>query len=325
MTDSSPVLAVVAPWLLEAAAVAGRAPALETLFWRGRRRKHLPESASRLYWHLFDRTPVDGDLPVGALCRYADTGEAFEGCWLKADPVHLVADRDRVMLTGTVTGLEFREIQSLVKSFNDLFGEDGWQLEAGTDGLRMRTPLSCAANTTPVDEVVGRDIHPLLPDGPDRLEWHRFLTELQMLLHGSPINEERDASGCVPVNSLWPWGAGELPRSVASPWGSVHTRDGFVTGLTRRGGGSVEAVPDSFDRLPNFGHRLLALPAPNSEGWELSMSFWEEQWFLPLVKAVRAQRLGRLLLYPGNGWEVTITSGRLRRFWRRPRPLKGAV
>ncbi|WP_303907061.1 hypothetical protein [Thiohalomonas denitrificans] len=317
-------LAIAAPWLLETAAATDRAPALEILFWRGDRRNHLPRSESRLYWHLFDRAPLDGDLPVGALCRYADIGEAFEGCWLKADPVHLVADRDRVMLTGTVTDLEPHEIQSLVKAFNDLFGEDGCELEAGAAGLRLRTPLSCAANTTPLDEAIGRDIHPLLPDGPDRLEWHRFLTELQMLLHGSPINETREASGRLPVNSLWLWGAGELPPFVASPWGSVYTQDGLVAGLTRRSGGSSDAVPDSLAELEVFGNQLLVLPAPNTEGRELSISSLEEQWFLPLERALRTERLGRLLLYPGNGWEVSITSGRLRRFWRRCRPLKEA-
>ena len=316
-------LAIAAPWLLKAAAAADRAPALETLFWRGNRRKYLPESESRLYWQLFNRAPIEGDLPVGALCRYADLGETFEGCWLKADPVHLVADRDRVMLTGAVTDLEPPEIQSLVKAFNDLFCEDGWQLEAGDAGLRLRTPLSCTVRTTPLDEAIG-DIHSLLPDGPDRMKWHRFLTELQMLLYGSPLNHEREASGRVPVNSLWPWGAGEIPPIVPSPWGSVHTQDGFVAGLVRRGGGASETVPDSFDALPASDDRLLVLPVPAAETREILMSSLEEQWFLPLEKALRAHRLGRLLLYPGNGWEVIITSGLLHRFWRRRRPLKEA-
>ncbi len=324
MTSNVPELAIAAPWLLEAAAAADRAPALETLFWRGSRRQHLPQSASDLFWQLFNRAPIDGDLPVGALCRYADRGELFEGCWLKADPVYLVADRDRVILTGPVEDFEPGEAQSLVDEFNRLFDSDGWQMEAGEAGLRLRTPLSCTAETTALESAIGRDIHPLLPGGRDRLEWHRFLTELQMLLHGSPINAAREAIGRVPVNSLWPWGAGELPAVVPSPWSVVHTQDGFVIGLSRRGGGVTKPVPDRFDALPTSGSRLLVLPAPAVEPAENMMASLEERWFLPLEAALRRRELSQLLLYPGNGWEVRVTPAHLRRFWRRRRPLKEA-
>ncbi|MFN3629573.1 MAG: hypothetical protein ACK4XK_05860 [Casimicrobiaceae bacterium] len=59
--------------------------------------------------------------------------------------------------------------------------------------------------------LAGEPIRALLPRGRDARRVERWMNELQMLLHGHPVNRARVARGALPVNGVWLWGFDGLP------------------------------------------------------------------------------------------------------------------
>src|SRR5262245_29700570 len=96
-----------------------RLPAAETLIAKGRRRTVPFESAEA--W-LCERFGVarQRDWPVAPYALLGDGGAPGDDYWLRADPVHLVVDRDRLVLAGSAR-LSREEAESLVEPLNAHF------------------------------------------------------------------------------------------------------------------------------------------------------------------------------------------------------------
>jgi hypothetical protein len=258
-------------------------------------------AAQGLYAWLGEAFGVD-PLPAGAL----SAGEA--GFWLRADPVHLSVMRDRLVLV-PVTGLARAEAEALVDALNRHF--------AGTHEFRVAQPDCWVLRTAPapldtlsVSDMAGRDIDPQLPGG----KWPALLNEIQMALHEHPVNEARE----LPVNSVWLWGAGELPARATGPWRSVTAEDPVALGLARLAGiarrAPARSAEDWLDAMPQDGRHLVLLEAEHT--------LLEEFWFAPLLAALKAGRVGMLSLHaPEAGLSFEIARGDLRRFWRRARTV----
>lgn len=284
--------------LFAAAEPGRRLPALELLLARGR--PHAAEAQSHVAW-LGEAFGVE-PLPAGALTAGA------EGFWVRADPVHLQLMRDGMVLV-PVAGLQQAEADALVATLNHQFAgrhefraphPDAWAMRAEPAALEARSP----------QELAGMDIDPHLPGAP----WTALLNEIQMALHEHPVNEARE----LPVNSVWLWGGGTLPRSIAGPWRSVSAADPLTLGLARAAGIATRAPARSADAwladLPGEGRHLTVL-----EGTAAAL---EEAWFAPLLAALRSDRIGMVTLHlPDAGAAVETTRADLRRFWRRPRAL----
>ena len=286
--------------LFGAAEPGRRLPALELLVARGRSREADARSLPAWLAEVFDIEP----LPAGALTAGA------EGFWVRADPVHLQLMRDSMVLV-PVTGLQQAEADALVATLNRQFAgrhefraphPQAWAMRAEPAALEARPP----------QELAGMDIDPRLPGAP----WTALLSEIQMALHEHPVNEARE----LPVNSVWLWGAGTLPRSASGPWRSVSASEPLTLGLARAAGIATRAPARSADAwlvdLPGEGRHLAVL-----EGAAAAL---EEDWFAPLLAALRSGRVGMVTLHlPDAGATVETTRGDLRRFWRRPRALGG--
>ena len=241
-------------------------------------------------------------LPAGALT-------AFEaGFWLRADPVHLRVAGDRLVLA-PAGGLARAEAQALVEALNRHFGGTHEFRVARPDAWVLRT-APAALDTLSAAEMAGRDIDPQLPGG----RWPALLNEIQMVLHAHPVNEARE----LPVNSVWLWGAGELPAKAEGPWRSVTADEPVAAGLARIAGIAHRALPrsapDWLDGLPADGRHLVLLEATHAE--------LEARWCAPLLAALKAGRLGMLSLHaPEAGLSFEVARGDLRRFWRRARAV----
>lgn len=288
---------LIVPALL-AAPQAARLPALELLRARGRARGAEVQGYASWLGAAFGVEP----LPAGALTAFA------EGFWLRADPVHLRLLRDSMVLV-PVTGLRPAEAEQLVATLNRHF--------AGTHEFRSPHPdfwvvrtAPAALAVLPTQEVAGQHIAEYLPGAP----WAALMNEIQMALHEHPVNEARELA----VNSVWLWGAGELPQSAAGPWRSVSAAEPLALGLARVAGIRQRALPRTaaawFAEMPEDGRHLVVL--------EGDAEALEADWFAPLLEALKSGRLGMVsLLVPDAGLAVEATRSDLRRFWRRPRAL----
>lgn len=316
---------LVVPALFQADAAA---PAQELLLARGRRRDGKGGTLEDWLGDAFDI--AERPLPAGALTAHAFGQDAGTANWLRADPVHLRADRDRLLLIPSA-GFELSadEAQQLCAALGAHFSQqftlhaftpDRWGLRSiAAMDLRTRAPL----------DIAGRDVDAELPDK----RFHALLNEIQMALYQHPVNTAREARGAPVINSVWPWGAGKLPDAVQAPWQSVSADDPVALGLARlaglrhrpTGGGAAPWL----ERAPADGRHLVVLDmlraaAALGDGEALAhrLRLLEERWFAPLLAALRAGRIGMLTTHvPEAGASFETVRGDLRRFWRRARPL----
>ncbi len=316
---------LVVPALFRSGAAA---PALELLLARGRRVAARASSLEDWYCDAFGL--AERPLPAGALSALACGQDPGTATWLRADPVHLRADRDRLLLIPSA-GFELSpdEALQLCTELNRHFAgqftlhpvtPERWVLQAAT-----AMPLA----TRPPMEIAGLDVDAELPEK----RWHALLNEIQMALYQHPVNTGRDARGATVINSLWPWGAGPLPASAAGPWQSVSAADPVALGLARLAGmrhrPAGSSATEWLERAPEDGRHLVVLEdlrgaAALGDGSALAqqLQVLDQAWFAPLLAALRSGRIGMLTTHvPEAGALFETLRGDLRRFWRRPRSL----
>ena len=162
-------------------------------------------------WALAAGLPGDdGRLPLAAVAAAGD------GVTLDARPVglltplHAQVGRERVVaLDPALLALDEAASRALLAALAPLFAEDGATLHWGAptrwyvqhDEL---AELACAS----LDRVVGSALDAWLPPVKAARRWRRLQAEAQMLLHGLPLNAQREAAGLLPVNSVWLSGCG---------------------------------------------------------------------------------------------------------------------
>lgn len=175
-------------------------------------------------------------LPVAALTRSLDAGDAPGAQWLRADPAYAMADSvtARLMACGKL-GLSQQESDELSRALRPLFGDAGFPLEAPRpDRWYLRFPLDARlpACADPHD-AIGDDLMRHLPRGDNERQWRSLFNEAQVILHNHPVNARRVQRGQVPANSLWFWGAGKLPDWVRTPFARVASPDPVVAALAK--------------------------------------------------------------------------------------------
>ena len=312
-------------------------PALELLLARGRRSKGEPASLES--W-LLREFGLDGTaIPAGSLTALAHGVEPGARQWLRADPVHLRADRDRLLLVPSQAfSITAEEAQALTGALAPLLAgkfalhalaPDQWCLEmeneSGADNMispNARAPI----------ELAGANIDPHLPPK----AWHGLLTELQMALYDHPVNTARERRGDPTINSLWFWGAGKLPAGAAGPWHSLTADDAVALGLARSAGIRHRAAAPIgsgaaawLGRAPEDGRHLVVLDdlrgvaaLGDLDGYARRLQALETDWFAPLLAALKTGRTGMVTIHaPEAAASFEAARADLHRFWRRPRPL----
>lgn len=269
-------------------------------------------------------------LPVGPLSLLGDGGDPGDGYWLRADPVQFVPDRDQLRLLGPETlALEPDEANRIVGDFNRFYADDGITLYIGAASrwyLHCTTPPDL--ETTPLPDVIGDSVEAGLPTGEDAVAWRARLNEIQMFLHGHPVNQEREVRGQPAVNGIWPWGGGVLSQ-VSSRWARVFSDDPLVVGLARSAGVAVSGWPERpRDALSaGAGNALFAanLPAVDDgetfQTWERALTSFAADWAPALEAAFAAGEYSTIEVDTGAAGLWTIRSRDRWAFWRRSRSL----
>jgi hypothetical protein len=320
-------LELVVPGLL-GARVAESLPALELLLIRGRQSEC--ERAGLEDW-LKDKFGIrEKTIPAGALTALAlgiDPGTRY---WLRADPVHLRADRDRLLLfPNQGFSLPAEEAEQLGAALTRHFSDQFTLRIPRPDAWLLETAIEAEADAKPPIELAGVNVDAHLPGK----RWHALLNEIQMALYQHPVNTAREERGEPVVNSVWLWGGGKLPAAARAPWQSVSADDPVALGLARLSGaqrGDARAgSPEWLAGAPAGGRHLVvldALRAPRAFGDETALAravhALEKRWFAPLLDSLKAGRVGMVTVHvPDAGASFETIRGDLRRFWRRPKPL----
>jgi len=310
-------------------------PALELLLARSRRAGARAANLESWLCRAFGVCEGSAEnliVPAGALTAHAHGLDAGANAWLRADPVHLRPDRDRVLLLpGEALAVSAEEARGLTAAMAPLLAGKFTLHAVAPDQwcLRIEGPEQGASSTSAPIELAGADIDPHLP----AKAWHPLLTELQMALYDHPANTARERRGEPVINSVWLWGSGRLPPAASGPWQSVSAADPLAIGLTRlarlRHHVSGAGAAQWLGRAPEEGRHLVVLDglrsaraAGDPADVAQRLQEFESAWFAPLVAALKAGRIGMLTIHvPEAAASFEVVRGDLRRFWRRPRPL----
>jgi hypothetical protein len=310
---------------LFAEASGARPPALELLLARGRSSN--AESMSLETWLQEHFDIEEAPLAAGALTLAGAGRDPGADHWVRADPVHLQLMRDRLILVPSAAfTLSLEEAEALVAALNHHFTDRLYlqAVEAGRWCARIQKEV--AAELSPPLYAAGRAVD---------LRGGALVNEVQMLLHAHPVNEAREARGEPVVNSLWLWGAGKAPAVPPARWQTVWANDPIALGLARLGGARARRLPENADALlgqsPPESRQLVVLDslrAPLALGqagdYRSSIDALEENWFAPLLAALRRGSIGMVTLHVPDSLAASFETirGDLRRFWRRPRALE---
>ncbi|MCK4586504.1 MAG: hypothetical protein KAU29_04135 [Gammaproteobacteria bacterium] len=316
---------------------------LEVFLAKSKQQLHSLVGFEEELFDLFDVASSAGQAnPIAPVCYLADAdtiadSRAMSWC-LRADPVYLAPDRDELVLSGPeVLSLSMSEAEHLATELNILFEEDGWHLEAITaTRWYLHLPEDPQINTSDLSQVRGQSINRFLPSGAEGKQWHRILNEVQMVLHASEVNIERQSHGQLSVSSLWFWGGGKLPEFGHSCWSQVWSSDVLSRGLAKvtrtpclpvpknskawlsqvNAPGEHLIVCDDFISLQNERERN------DSDAWCRALQKFESEWLAPLMEALRNGELDELTLNPCDGRTFSLTKNRLKYWWRRRRPIQ---
>ncbi|CAN7294287.1 hypothetical protein LJR289_001421 [Pseudoduganella sp. LjRoot289] len=279
-----------------------------------------------------------------------------EGYWFIVQPVHLQLTRTHMVLADPrdlrLGEADARALFELVQPYFDEVGKP--LLYATPDMWFVRADDWSELRTASPDAAAGDNLADWMPEGAAKREFRKLQNEVQMLWHEHPINEARQQRGLSPVNSFWLWAG--APAGAAVP-GAAHaagaaglepaTRAGTLTGSDRHQ--AVAGTTLATANCPEWmallaepalraatAEQLLARPgdatvvlgeliadgkAGDWSPWLGHMQQLEQDWFAPLLAALKSGRLGSLKMVLSSRLklaEITVTKGALRKFWRKP-------
>lgn len=317
-------------------------PALDTLLARSRLTRRAAQSLEAT---LTDAFGLPAGAPYAAFRRLGEA--ALDGAidasgWICADPVHLRFQQNQLILADSGSfAITLDEAQAIAGELNRHFPDLGRFHVAAPE--RWYLQLHSAANlgepgqfdVPPLSAVAGRRVDRQLPSTPQTAWLRQLLNEAQMVLHAHPANAAREASGRLPINSLWLWGAGALPPAMPRIFDELWSDNPLATGLGRAAGIPTHAVAnDAATVLAGAaadGHLLVVLddllgPVQYQDGdaYRAALLALEARWFAPLRKALVSGKLARLRLEASTAYGALAWESRRAdqwKLWRRAQPL----
>jgi hypothetical protein len=303
-------------------------PALEKMLARGHSELLEPVLLEELLCNCFD-VAYRGDAPIAAISAAFDGLGA--GCWLRADPVSLNLQRDQLLLGGVQIGDE--EAAALCASLNAHFSGQGMEFFAPhPQRWYVRLGTLPRISTTPLSQVIGRDVRGVLPSGEEAARWHQVFNEIQMLLHAHPLNETREARSEAIINSVWFWGGG-CSENVAlqRSYDSVSSDEESAGMFAVSSGVTFSVWREKWSGAANNGRQLLvwtglrsAIQRGDLAGWRTALQDFENNHAHQIWQALRSGRIANLqidILGEDSMRRTVLKRGDAWAFWRRARRL----
>lgn len=293
-----------------------KCPSLLRLINRADKVKKI-EQGETLYSYLF-QLDNNQTLPIAALHAAAWEISGVSSVWMHADPVGIVTDQSTAFLVDRIS-LTDNEITSLLLDLNQFLLADDYVLFAPQpDQWLLNLPKQPDITTVPITEMFGNNIAEKLPSGNDQVTWRRLFTELQMLLHTHPVNEERRAKKLATVDALWLWGEGTIPPLQSTEWTGVWSDDDYIKGLSYLSDTPYDSLPTKFpditEQLYSEGNYLIAISD------KLPLNEIEQHWAEPLLQAIAQKQINKLqLIIDKQIYE--IDAKKLKRWWRRSKSI----
>ncbi len=245
--------------------------------------------------------------------------------------MHLSAGLTRVHLSHRgLLRLRGEEQSVLAGEFGRTFGGEGLALVPLHGGeFLLCTPGLAALPAAEPARSAGSAISAPLPQGAAAAPLRRLLAEIEMWLHGLPLNEARRRAGELPVTSLWLWGAagaGLPPVGAVAAAFAAFGSDAWLAGLAQLCGRTLAPPPADFATVLHTDARIGVVVAEVRGVLERqvslsvaeALSVVDSGIVLPALAALRSGAVARATLVV-NDRCATMTRGSRFRLWRRRR------
>lgn len=314
--------------------------ALSRLLCRAKKEIISSSSAEVLLCGEFGLVPKGKEsLPIAALTYLADKGVVAEKNVIRADPVFLKADRDCLLLLGYKNlDLTLDEAEKIVDEVNGTYNDCDWNMEVGNeDRWYIISNQDFNIDSYPLYDVFGKNIDRYLPHGDNERQWRSVVNELQMLFHNSSVNITRETKHLTPVNSVWIWGQGTLANPVASMpirFAQVWSNDALSQGLSKWQGVGHNPLPDTasiWSEQSREGAHLVVLEdlrylaRTDFAAWTQQLQKLEENWFIPLLYAIKSGDIDSLQIKTPYGCQFYIDKFTQRSWWKKSLPWYAAL
>ena len=250
--------------------------------------------------------------------------------WLCADPVYVHPDRSEALLYAyEELDIELEEARQLAELINQHYQDEPWELHVASSHrwyINLNRPYDIYTHV--LHHIKGKNIFDYLPSGNDARYWQQCMNEIQMLLHGSEINQRREENNQLPINSLWLWGYDQSKKEPNDDkplhWQNIFSDDMVINGLGILSGSVVNSLPNEFDDIDNIeGDTLIvieqlqaALRQQDIISWLDDLKYLEEYWFSPLIKKLNNSPDLQITLLISKDETYQFTTKQLKRWWR---------
>ena len=260
--------------------------------------------------------------------------------WL-ATPVHLIAGMTSVHFDRrSILRLPEAELGQLAASFRDTFRGSGFDLRPlGSGELLLAGPeVSLTGGTIEPARLLLTSVAEALPMGGGARALRQLSAEIEMWLHGHPVNEERSRRGALTAATLWLWGGGASAafRPTAAPseiMDAAFGSDAYLRGLWRLAGGETRPMPVDWATVisePRVQRALGVVEVAEllhaNPSWRLAdaVADIDRRLISPSLAALRRGELERLVLL-ANDRCLSLRPADRWRLWRRMRSARGSL
>jgi hypothetical protein len=278
--------------------------------------------------------------PASVAAAALEDAPADGAVWL-ATPVHLIAGMTSLHFDRrSVLRLTDAELDRLAASFRDTFRGSGFDLRPlGSGELLLTGPeVSPRATTTEPARLLLTSVAEALAMGGGARALRQLSAEIEMWLHGHPVNDERGRRGALTVATLWLWGGGTSAASrpaAASPeiMDAAFGSDAYLRGLWRLAGGEARPIPVDWMAVIGEPRAQRALGVVEvaellhaNGSWRLAdaVADIDRRLISPSLAALRRGGLERLVLL-ANDRCLTLRPADRWRLWRRMRAAHGGL
>jgi hypothetical protein len=278
--------------------------------------------------------------PASVAAAALEDAPADGAVWL-ATPLHLIAGLTSLHFDRrSVLRLPAAELEALTASFRDTFRGSGFDLRPLVSGDLLLTGPEVAppATTTEPARLLLTPVAEALPMGGGAPALRRLGAEIEMWLHGHPVNDERARRGALTVATLWIWGGGAsaaFPPAAASRemMDAAFGSDPYVRGLWRIAGGETRPMPVDWTAVigePGAQRALGVVEVAEllhaNASWRLADAVAEIDRGLisPSLAALRHGELNRLVLL-ANDRCLSLRPTDRWRLWRSMRTVRGGL
>jgi len=274
--------------------------------------------------------------PASVAAAGQTTGDA-QMAWI-ATPVHLIASLTSLHLDHrSILRPPRWELERLAQDFPAAFRDSGFSLQPLPCGdfLLLGPSLPQALTTEPARSLVG-GVAESLPGGAGAPLLRRLGAEIEMWLHGHPLNELRASRGEPPVSALWLWGGG--PTALAQPApadrrGGVELElafgsDAYVRGLWHLQGGQIRPLPRQLHEIfsyPRAQRAALVMEVAqvlhSNPKWTVleAVAELDQRFVGPALQSLGRGAVASVLIL-ANDRQLLVRSRDRLKIWRRSRP-----